>query len=182
MLYFQSGLLSMTTWWTKSKRVKKQQNLLSCGFYEDFAPIHFTPVKDFVLFLHWSYVERVVEDKRWEQIPLEAQERGPKGPKMAKIAQILYFFYFAPIQFTLATDFHYSFTDILRGEQLKIIDEYEEPWEAHQEVSKVAKWPQDGSPKDQYRPFLDLWDPLVGPQRPSYSSIIFCYSPWISSV
>ena len=30
-------------------------------------------------------------------------------------------------------------------------------------VLKVPKWPQEDSLKDQYRPFLDLWDPLVGP-------------------
>ena len=86
---------------------------------------------------------------------------------MAKIDQNLDFlFYFAPIQFTLATNFHYFFANIVQGGWQKLKDEYEDPWGPHQgvpQVPKVPKWPQDGSLKDQYWPFLDLWDPLVGP-------------------
>ena len=86
---------------------------------------------------------------------------------MAKIDQNLDFlFYFAPIQFTLATNFHYFFANIVQGGWKKLKDEYEDPWGPHQavpKVPKVPKWPQDGSLKDQYWPFLGLWDPLVGP-------------------
>ena len=44
-----------------------------------------------------------------------------------------------------------------------MIDEYEDPWGAHQGVPKVPKWPILILGGAILRPFLDLWDPLVGP-------------------
>ena len=82
---------------------------------------------------------------------------------MAQIDETLeFFFYFGPIQFTLAISFHYLYTNIMQREWLKIKDEFEDPWGAYQGVPKVPKWPQDGSPNDQYWPFLDHWGPPAG--------------------
>ena len=102
---------------------------------------------------------------------------------MAKIDQNLeFFFYFAPIQFTLATNSHYSYTALMQGELQKMIDEHEGPWGAHQGVPKVPKWPILILGGAILRPFWDLCDPMVDPQGSSYRSFIFYYSPCIRSV
>ena len=44
-----------------------------------------------------------------------------------------------------------------------MIDEYEDPWGAHQGVPKVQKWPILILGGSILRPFWELWDLLVGP-------------------
>ena len=67
--------------------------------------------------------------------PNKGASKGQKWLKWSKI----FFFYFAPIQFTLATDFHYSYSAPMQGELKKIIDKYEGPWGAHQGVPEGPK-------------------------------------------
>ena len=98
------------------KRAKNGWNCQNLVFFLFCShPIH--SGKKFVLFLHWSNAERIVENERRERKTRTKIPRGPtrvpKGPKMSKIAQILYFSYFAPIQFTLAKNCHCFYTDLI---------------------------------------------------------------------
>ena len=57
MLYFQLGSPSMTVQWSKKKRVKKLQNLLSYGFFSPKSPmcliIHFLHAKKYGITSYW---------------------------------------------------------------------------------------------------------------------------------
>ena len=57
MLYFQLGSPSMTVQWSKNKRVKKLQNLLSYGFFSPKSPmcliIHFLHAKKYGITSYW---------------------------------------------------------------------------------------------------------------------------------
>ena len=92
--------------------------------------------------------------------PWGPNKGASKGQKWLKLSKIFNFFLFGSHPIHSGNRFSLFLYSSYAG---GVVENNKRVWGPTRGFPKVPKWPQDGSPKDQYRPFLNLWDPLVGP-------------------
>ena len=160
--------------WGPNKGVPKDQEWLKLTkilYFFNFAPIQITQATN----CHYFYADLMqgeynrINKRMW--IPggsIQGSWMAQNGQNWPKY----HFFGSYPTHLVNKFPFLSNWSNVGR------IVESDDPGGPHPGVLNGPKWlkgPQDSSSRDQFLPFLDLRDPLAGPQGSSYSSIIFFF-------